>query len=341
MAHPGYSSGGGGGDFELHEARYAPGTVKRYKAAVCDFVQWLAATGEDCDTISELDALVDRFVHHLYRRDRARSPQAAVNLRYGLTMLLPELKRQGMPRTDLAIMGWRKRQPGKSYPPIPYVAAVAIAAWMVAAGEFRAGVAVLLGFECYLRAGELVRLSREDIGFPDDVRVKGAMREPVLRLQMTKTGREQSVTVRDQVVQRLLQVLLKETGRKKLLFPYSPQKLRTLFKKACDDLDLSGSGFVLHSLRHGGATRDYCSGVLKLEDVMLRGRWESSKTVRRYIQRGKALLLANDIPEELAVLVAALERHGLVKSLLELRGDACGDDGVSSTSRGRVRQVMA
>lgn len=338
MAHLGYSSDGG---LELHEARYAASTVKRYKAAVGDFALWLAATGEDCDTLSELDALVDRYIHILYRRDRAKSPQAAVNLRYGLTMLLPELKRPGLPRADLAIAGWRKMQPGKSYPPIPHVAVVAAAAWLVVSGEFRAGVAVLLGFECYLRAGELVRLRREDVGFPDQARVKGEIHEPFLRLQRTKTGREQSVSVRDRAVRRLLRVLVRETKSEGLLFPYSPQRLRKLFKEACDDLGLGDCGFVLHSLRHGGATRDYCSGALRLEDVMLRGRWESSKTVRRYIQRGRALLLANAIPEELSDLVTVLEQAGLDKSLLDLRSDASDDAGVSDTSRRRVRREMA
>lgn len=316
MARPGSSSDGG---FELHEARYAASTVKRYKAAVGDFVRWLAATGEDCDSVSELDALVDRYVHILYRRDRSRSPQAAVCLRYGLTMLLPELKRLGLPRADLAIAGWRKMRPGKSYPPLPYVAAVATAAWLVAAGEFRAGVAVLLGFECYLRAGELMSLQREGVGFPEQARARGAIKEPCVWLPKTKTGRDQSVSVRDPAVQRLLRVLVKETGRGEPLFPYSPQRLRTLFQQACNDLGIGGCGFVLHSLRHGGATRDYCSGDLKLEDVMVRGRWESSKTVRRYIQRGRALLLANAIPEELGDLVSRLERRGLDKALLELR----------------------
>jgi integrase len=76
-----------------------------------------------------------------------------------------------MPRTDFALAGWKKKRPGKSYPPIPVAVAQAVAGRLCFMGDFRAGVALLLAFECYLRCGELLALRPEDVAFPDDVRI--------------------------------------------------------------------------------------------------------------------------------------------------------------------------
>lgn len=50
-----------------------------------------------------------------------------------------------------------------------------------------------------------------------------------------------------------------------------------------------------HSLRHGGATRLHMAGC-KLEDILMRGRWESNKSARRYVQAGRAILLSVAVP---------------------------------------------
>jgi hypothetical protein len=59
--------------------------------------------------------------------------------------------------------------------------------------------------------------------------------------------------------------------------------------------------FVPHSLRHGGATELDLQGV-SVEDIMKFGRWEASKNARRYIQSGKALMLAADVPPAVELL---------------------------------------
>ena len=91
------------------------------------------------------------------------------------------------------------------------------------------------------------------------------------------------------------------------MFPYTTDQFRTLFKSTCAKLGLCEK-YVPHSLRHGAATRAFQQGV-KLEDIMLRGRWASSKSARTYIQSGPALLLAVQVPKEAAKLGLLFSQH--------------------------------
>lgn len=304
------------------------------------FVDWVAAQGGDFSSMHELDAYANAYLHKLWREDPTRSPAAAVSLRYGLVMVLPEIKHQGLPITDLAIQGWQRQRPGVSWPPMPWSAVQAVSAMLCEGGHFSAAVGVLLAFECYLRPSEVLALRRADVAFPDEGRVyiggRGKMcQEAMVRLRHTKTGRDQSVTIRDQEVQQLLRVVIAETEEGEKLFPYRIAQYRKLFKSACQQLRLGDNGFVLHSLRHGGATMDYVTNRMSIEDIMVRGRWESNKTARRYIQRGRALLLDNNISDDVLHLAKIINEPSLADNLLGIRLD------VSGASRKRVGTTMA
>jgi site-specific recombinase XerD len=92
----------------------------------------------------------------------------------------------------------------------------------------------------------------------------------------------------------------KESSR---LFPCE-SKFYKYFKSACADLGLS-EAYVPHSLRHGGATHDFMRGV-PLEEILHLGRWASIKTARIYVQQGRALLLASDVPPDVRLLAKTL-----------------------------------
>ena len=63
--------------------------------------------------------------------------------------------------------------------------------------------------------------------------------------------------------------------------------------------------YVPHSLRHGGATRLFLLHV-PLEDIMMRGRWASSKSARLYVQSSRAMLMSMRAPRVLADAAMAL-----------------------------------
>ena len=48
---------------------------------------------------------------------------------------------------------------------------------------------------------------------------------------------------------------------------------------------------------------------MSLEDILMRGRWASTKSARHYIQAGPALLLSVAVPPKMARWGATLSRH--------------------------------
>jgi len=91
------------------------------------------------------------------------------------------------------------------------------------------------------------------------------------------------------------------------LFELSASQFRRFFKVALADLGLSPF-YVPHSLRHGGATHDYVLG-LTLEESMVRGRWVSTKSARRYVQMGRSLLLSLEVPAWLPAVAKTLDSN--------------------------------
>ena len=140
-------------------------------------------------------------------------------------------------------------------------------------------MATLLAFNAYLRVTELCELRAEDIS-----EIPGLEKETVLvSLKWSKTGNNQSVSVDDPDVAYLLKRWIRyvswqagwseiratggmwagawERGgtlRGPLLFP-GAVVFRRAFIETCTALGFNEGEvrFVRHSLRHGGATRDY------------------------------------------------------------------------------------
>jgi integrase len=159
----------------------------------------------------------------------------------------------------------------------------------------------LVGFHCYLRAGEIARLQRKDVVVPNDPRMGSAYTGMVLRLARTKTGLNQSVSITDPHIKQLLLAWLQRHSHSASpsdrLFPFTDAQFRSRFHRTVYRLGLGHIRYVPHSLRHGGATRDYMRGM-SIEDVMYRGRWKTMESARRYIQQSRAMLVQQDVPKE-------------------------------------------
>lgn len=175
---------------------------------------------------------------------------------------------------------------------------------LVFSGHWRAGVGVLLAFDCFLRVGELTGLRCEDVADSKDPRISSSFKGMALRLRSTKTGPNQWVEVSDNRVQSLLRTLLSSRRPSDSLLGLKADRFRRLFKDACAALKLSPR-YVPHSLRHGGATACHLQGMT-IEQILLRGRWASSKTAKRYIQSGRAMLLSMETPPALTPILPIL-----------------------------------
>lgn len=284
-----------------------PATLKRYRSHVVKFLTWCDDHKEDANTDEELDDLLLDYIHELYEEGAGKT-SASMTL-YGILMLVPNLKGK-VPKSTQAVKGWHKQVPGRTYPPLTWELAVTIATQLSRAGAFRAAVGVVLAFDCFLRISELCNLLREDVADSSDGRIGSEHVGMILRLRTTKTGKNQWVTVLDPSVKQLLRMLLRDTKKGQPLFPYTTAQFRRYFKASCADLTLS-SLYVPHSLRHGGATRYRHVLHWTVEDILERGRWASTKSARRYIQSGVALLLAMEVPSGISDIGMTLAKDPL------------------------------
>lgn len=292
---------------DLIEASYAPSTLRKYRNAVSHFLSWASDSGEDPSDPDDLDDLLCDYFHFLFDNDLGKGKAHAAL--YGILMLMPRLDGH-LRLASRCLRGWAKLHPAKAYPPLTWELTCLIALRLCLSGHLRHAIGVLLSFDCLLRVGELVNLRREDVADAKDARIGVASVDMTIRLRSTKTGPNQWVIVRDPSVKILLRKLLDSTSSGDHLFPFSTSTFRTHFKATCASLGLSPL-YVPHSLRHGGATRAHLLGM-PLEDILIRGRWASSKSARRYIQAGRAMLLTMDVSVSVQALAGSVSEDLLL-----------------------------
>ena len=211
----------------LGEWAVTPATLKRYRDQVLSFVQWQRANGEFAVSESDMDDVLLAYIHDLYEGGRGRS--VASHTLYSIYTFMPELK-GCLPRSQQAVRGWNKRVVGRSYPPLTWELASALAVQLARDPLHRRhAVGVLLSFDCLLRVGELVQPQREDIAHAHDRRlgtVAVAIADPVLFFVFNRPDADQGQTVRDPQVIRMLLELRAMTKPGALLFPFSTASFR-------------------------------------------------------------------------------------------------------------------
>lgn len=292
----------------LGMAAYATSTSDKYRRAVARFLRWMHREGHAPLSARELDSALTAYLNDLYVSEGGRCRSYGESALAGIQMLLPELRRR-LPVSARALRGWRRLAPPVAHPPITRDLAALVGTAMALRGKWQQGVAVLLAFDGYLRVGELLSLRREDVALRGDPRVGSAgllLRGPILRLAVTKRGKNQSVCLRDRGTAALLRRLCGDRRPGQTLFSFSASSFRRLLKSTCRALGLSDA-YVPHSLRHGGATHDYVRGM-SLEEILHHGRWSSVASARHYVQEGRAALLALRVPRDVALLAEIIAR---------------------------------
>jgi hypothetical protein len=318
MARHGYSANG---LLPLLRSCVTGSTLNHYLPAVHLFLNWISTSISlsQITSISLLDHHLCAYLHHLWESGSGK--QAGKNTVHGIMLLFPPA-RSRLHFSSAALRGWERSAPSVPHPPMSHAVLVVVASALATQHGLATAVGCLLAFDSYLRVSELTNLVREDICLPNDARLGLSSRfdAVALRLRTTKTGRNQWVTVKSPAVQALLLRLYERTGPGSRVFPFSSATFRRRLHRTCHALGLTG--YVPHSLRHGGATHDYLGGM-NIEDVMMRGRWASVKSARHYVQQGRALLLGKDVPASLVPLSnrlgASLERSILAASSLAAR----------------------
>lgn len=248
-------------------------------------------------SVGVLDASFAAFLE--YAVSSRISLSAARTAFSALRTFNPVLDRS-LPVSHDCVTRLERLRPSVSPPPLTWPLVV-LYAWRLAPLDARLSVALLVAFDAYLRVSELLGLRVCDVVVP----APGVDRRPTLLLPRTKTGkgRLQAVVVnRPEVGRLLLQVRAAAVaaapaeggGSTAKLFPFGADVVRA--RMALVENEFRLAHFTPHSFRHGGATADLQAGV-PLDQVVLRGRWASLKSARRYLQTALAHSLAVGVLE--------------------------------------------
>ena len=277
-------------------------TVQRYRKGVQAFLTFLHnhlhihQPHDQPTTAEDFDELYCEYMAYSY--DNNISYGLITDGFFGLQFFLP-LTKHRLPESSLMLKGWRRLEPTESRPPITWEVVVVLCCTMIKNGYVEHGIATLCAFDMYLRIGEFLQLRVCDVATPHDPRLGSAYTRAAIRLARTKTGRNQFVTLNNHDVSRLLhlQCLVRPSTRS-LVFGFTRNGYRAVFQRCLDALGLGSIGYTPHSLRHGGATRDFLLGK-SIDDILFRGRWEANKSAKTYVQSARALLLQVQIPQQI------------------------------------------
>lgn len=304
------------GSNNLRDAALAPATILTYTSNFNGFLSFakLSPAQFRLEPVAELDQQLALYIEHLYTIGR---PFDSASHALNAVVFNRPAMRSSIGESRLRLRGWQRGRTCESHPPLTWELTVLIAVTMSRSGFHSSAIGMLLSFDCYLRVGELQRLTRGDIVMPNDPRMGSAYTAMALRLGRTKTGLNQFVTVERRVVAELLRFWIDSTSvgsqPSDSAFPFTAAHFRNLMRSTVHALGLGHIPYVPHSLRHGGATAANLRGAT-IEQIMQRGRWAVMKSASRYIQSGRALLVMQQIPAHLNEL--GIQFDGRLSSII-------------------------
>eukprot|EP00438_Fugacium_kawagutii_P031009 Skav224082 [mRNA] locus=scaffold942:224151:230115:+ [translate_table: standard] len=286
----GKQKGRGKGKAKTPAQEAAEKTLSSYKQAIRRFFEWLEDENFDIPSKpSILDERVASFLEHLWLDD--------INITYAghtlsaLRRFHPQL-RYKLPVSRQFFSNWKSVHVTKQAVPLPGDVAVALAGVALAADEWALAASILLGFAAFLRTGEIAGLKTSEID------VSPQTGDIVLALPATKTSRNrmESVAVRDVKLATLLSVTLR-TVPGGSLSQLSPSGFRARLRLLLAHLNLQDHGFSAYSIRRGGATHAFANGH-HFDSLLVKGRWQSVKTARQYLDSGRAALVQLQFSDE-------------------------------------------
>ena len=272
--------------FLLTSLRRAAG---RYAAATESFnAEVLALRGvpfEDLDEEDQDYTLADRVVD-LCELSQSSSGYA------GAAVLIAAFTKEN-PRRNFrtawrCLETWRRRFPSAEAPAMPADLALGICNWLVLADRPRIALGVLVCFAGLLRCSEALALKASDLHVTREA--------VVLVLGQTKRGVMQKIVLECPSIRRwILQFLLRcPTVDDEKLVATTYSTFSRWLRRAAEALGMGHVEWSSHSLRRGGATELQRRNV-PLADIMLFGRWLSTRSAREYLRKGDvALMRAED-----------------------------------------------
>lgn len=306
-------------------------TVKSYSSAVTRFLHYCHSqpkhphhTFPHPSSMPDLDNCLQNYITFTYLQHNSTNKQLAINAVYGIYLIKPEW-RGSLKRSEQLLKGWDRLVPSVSHPPLTWPLVVLIASTFAANQQLDCAIATLVAFDSMLRISEMVNITVGDISSPGDLRrtitnfptqphsssVIGPSSSRVcIRLAHTKTGSNQWTEIFNEDIGSLLSRFIEHRPLNELAFTFPSTRPADWYRRAMhvalDGLKLGSHGFTPHSLRHGGATHAHLHLHQSIEQIMHRGRWQSNKACRSYIQSGNAALITQQLSTATSSLALSL-----------------------------------
>jgi hypothetical protein len=260
-------------------------TETRYTTACTKFFQWLSLADRSIpDAMADFDDILAEYIEHLWEdgAGRAESSYVAAGLQHFV-----ESVKGNIPCTWRLAHAWRKHELPARAPPFSLQLIEALAGWAVSARRPDFAAALLLGFHCMLRTGEICKVSAGAISFNKGA-TKGALNLGYTKMG-SREGMQEHVTITEKRTACLVAAAVRHLQPGDGLFRGAEHDFRRLISKGCDALLVSEWAYRGYSIRRGGATH-YFRVENSMEGLLVRGRWSSTRAARLYLNDGLATL---------------------------------------------------
>ena len=314
---------------DLRQASVTEATVATYIESLNRFKFFIAAWGihgsfgELLEAPEAFESTLVFFVQWLYDNGHPRSHATA--LLSALAFFHPRLASTAqLASSHRQVKGWLQLFPTKHKIPMPKSISRLFATRFAQMGRLDCAICLLTGFDNYLRPGESVGARVEDIVYPTAAARSEAFRHGVWALPRTKTGENQSVTLRHDAGAILLPMLTEGKPKRAYLFPALEGQYHRwyhLLAQVAAYFGLQHFKWTPHTPRLGGSTEDFLR-LLPILDILRRGRWASVKSLTSYVQQGQSLLAQNQLPQDLGPTLGrlmAMPEEAFARFLLSCR----------------------
>ena len=135
----------------LQDLALAAGTRIAYGAQLRNFIAHAGISHERLLTMSarRIDRLLSLFIQHSF--DASRPYSYAQHALHAVVYHRQDLKAGGLLVSRQCLRGWKNKHEVKSHPPLTWELTVVIACTLARSGYHAPAIAMLVGFDCYLR----------------------------------------------------------------------------------------------------------------------------------------------------------------------------------------------
>jgi len=287
----------------LRHNQVSESVLKRYVTAIAMLQAYWRAHEIDAPLDDSFDFCMGDYIEHLYSEGEAKGcgTDVLAALQYFIPKVIGKLK------YSWKLLGiWKRLEPPNRATPFTPIIVLGLAGLAASLKLQDVCALFLVGFDRFLRTGELLNLRVFNIQFGTS--------KAVITLHDTKTGKRKGstemVSVSSPLVIRWLRKACAGKRPDDLLLNRTYYQFRMLFKQLLCHFDIDNLKYNLYNLRRGGCTSFFFeSGSLDLTVEV--GRWSDSATARIYKQNAAA--------ESVEISLSARQNQMLTESAKALK----------------------